>query len=257
MAELLRGELAHVNLIPMNAVAHTPWTGTPIPVIERFAERLRAAGIADDDPVQPGHGDRGRLRPARRGARRPADARSSSAAARAARRRERRGPARRAQRPSPSPAGVGEALSRWAEPAPRRRPDRGQHPRRRPGRPGRRDPAGGDGGRGPDPPRRHGRPLRPQPHLRRRRRSRRSAGVTELPFDAHLMIAEPGRWTWTSSSTPAATRSRSTSRSTRRRSRPTLERIRDGRPVGRAVGQAGDAAGGAGRPTASCSTSSW
>jgi 23S rRNA (adenine2503-C2)-methyltransferase len=46
MAELLRGELAHVNLIPMNAVAHTPWAGTPIPRVERFAERLRAAGIA-------------------------------------------------------------------------------------------------------------------------------------------------------------------------------------------------------------------
>ncbi|HEX5827391.1 MAG TPA: 23S rRNA (adenine(2503)-C(2))-methyltransferase RlmN [Candidatus Limnocylindrales bacterium] len=45
MAELLRGEHAHVNLIPMNAVAHTPWTGTPIPRVERFAERLRAAGI--------------------------------------------------------------------------------------------------------------------------------------------------------------------------------------------------------------------
>ena len=46
LAELLRGELAHVNLIPMNAVAHTPWTGTPIPRVERFAERLRAAGVA-------------------------------------------------------------------------------------------------------------------------------------------------------------------------------------------------------------------
>jgi 23S rRNA (adenine2503-C2)-methyltransferase len=46
MAELLRGELAHVNLIPMNAVAHTPWTGTPVARVERFAERLRAAGIA-------------------------------------------------------------------------------------------------------------------------------------------------------------------------------------------------------------------
>ncbi len=46
MAELLRGEHAHVNLIPMNAVAHTPWTGTPIPRVERFAGRLRAAGIA-------------------------------------------------------------------------------------------------------------------------------------------------------------------------------------------------------------------
>ncbi len=46
LAELLRGDLAHVNLIPMNQVAHTPWTGTPIPVVERFAERVRAAGIA-------------------------------------------------------------------------------------------------------------------------------------------------------------------------------------------------------------------
>jgi 23S rRNA (adenine2503-C2)-methyltransferase len=45
MADLLRDEHAHVNLIPMNAVAHTPWTGTPIPVVERFAGRLRAAGI--------------------------------------------------------------------------------------------------------------------------------------------------------------------------------------------------------------------
>jgi 23S rRNA (adenine2503-C2)-methyltransferase len=46
LAVLLRDEHAHVNLIPMNAVAHTPWTGTPIPQVERFAARLRAAGIA-------------------------------------------------------------------------------------------------------------------------------------------------------------------------------------------------------------------
>ena len=26
MADLLRGDHAHVNLIPMNPVAHTPWT---------------------------------------------------------------------------------------------------------------------------------------------------------------------------------------------------------------------------------------
>jgi 23S rRNA (adenine2503-C2)-methyltransferase len=45
MAELLRGDLAHVNLIPMNPVAHTPWTASRLPVIERFADRLRAAGI--------------------------------------------------------------------------------------------------------------------------------------------------------------------------------------------------------------------
>jgi hypothetical protein len=45
MAALLRDEHAHVNLIPMNQVAHTPWTGTPIPAVERFAARLRTAGI--------------------------------------------------------------------------------------------------------------------------------------------------------------------------------------------------------------------
>jgi 23S rRNA (adenine2503-C2)-methyltransferase len=45
LAELLRGDLAHVNLIPMNQVAHTPWVGSPIPAVERFAERVRAAGI--------------------------------------------------------------------------------------------------------------------------------------------------------------------------------------------------------------------
>jgi 23S rRNA (adenine2503-C2)-methyltransferase len=46
LAALLRDEHAHVNLIPMNQVAHTPWTGTPLPEVERFATRLRRAGIA-------------------------------------------------------------------------------------------------------------------------------------------------------------------------------------------------------------------
>jgi len=45
IVELLRGDLAHVNLIPMNPVAHTPWAASPMPVIERFAERLRAGGL--------------------------------------------------------------------------------------------------------------------------------------------------------------------------------------------------------------------
>jgi 23S rRNA (adenine2503-C2)-methyltransferase len=45
MAELLRGDLAHVNLIPMNPVAHTPWRASTMPVIERFPARLKAAGI--------------------------------------------------------------------------------------------------------------------------------------------------------------------------------------------------------------------
>ena len=45
MANLLRGDLAHVNLIPMNQVAHTPWTASPMPVIETFASRLESVGI--------------------------------------------------------------------------------------------------------------------------------------------------------------------------------------------------------------------
>jgi 23S rRNA (adenine2503-C2)-methyltransferase len=45
MAELLRGDLAHVNLIPMNPVAHTPWQASTPAALERFAGRLRAAGL--------------------------------------------------------------------------------------------------------------------------------------------------------------------------------------------------------------------
>ena len=45
VASLLRGDLAHVNLIPMNPVAHTPWRASPMPVIEAFAARIQAAGI--------------------------------------------------------------------------------------------------------------------------------------------------------------------------------------------------------------------
>jgi 23S rRNA (adenine2503-C2)-methyltransferase len=45
MADLLRGDHAHVNLIPMNPVAHTPWTASPDDAIERFAATLREAGI--------------------------------------------------------------------------------------------------------------------------------------------------------------------------------------------------------------------
>jgi 23S rRNA (adenine2503-C2)-methyltransferase len=46
MAAILRGQLAHVNLIPMNPVAHTPWTASPMPRIEAFAAVLRAAGLS-------------------------------------------------------------------------------------------------------------------------------------------------------------------------------------------------------------------
>ncbi len=46
MVDLLRGDHAHVNLIPMNPVAHTPWEASPMPVIEVFAATLKDAGIA-------------------------------------------------------------------------------------------------------------------------------------------------------------------------------------------------------------------
>ncbi|HEY7599405.1 MAG TPA: 23S rRNA (adenine(2503)-C(2))-methyltransferase RlmN, partial [Candidatus Limnocylindrales bacterium] len=45
LARLLAGQLAHVNLIPMNPVAHTPWQASPAPRIEDFAQTLRAAGV--------------------------------------------------------------------------------------------------------------------------------------------------------------------------------------------------------------------
>ena len=45
MAELLRGDHAHVNLLPMNPVAHTPWSASPDAVIERFAAILGDAGV--------------------------------------------------------------------------------------------------------------------------------------------------------------------------------------------------------------------
>ena len=46
LADLLRGDLCHVNLIPMNQVAHTPWQASPMSTIERFATRLAQDGIA-------------------------------------------------------------------------------------------------------------------------------------------------------------------------------------------------------------------
>jgi 23S rRNA (adenine2503-C2)-methyltransferase len=45
IVDLLGDDHAHVNLIPMNPVAHTPWTASPMPVIEAFAATLRAGGI--------------------------------------------------------------------------------------------------------------------------------------------------------------------------------------------------------------------
>jgi hypothetical protein len=45
LATLLRGDLAHVNLIPMNAVAHTPWQASPLQRVRDFAARLADRGV--------------------------------------------------------------------------------------------------------------------------------------------------------------------------------------------------------------------
>ena len=44
-AALLRDRLAHVNLIPMNPVAHTPWQPSPPDRVEGYASVLRAVGL--------------------------------------------------------------------------------------------------------------------------------------------------------------------------------------------------------------------
>jgi hypothetical protein len=45
LARLLAASGSHVNCIPMNAVAHTPWQASAPDRIEAFANRLQAAGI--------------------------------------------------------------------------------------------------------------------------------------------------------------------------------------------------------------------
>jgi 23S rRNA (adenine2503-C2)-methyltransferase len=45
LARLLRGELAHVNLIPMNQVAHTPWGPSTPERVAQFAARVRHGGV--------------------------------------------------------------------------------------------------------------------------------------------------------------------------------------------------------------------
>ncbi len=45
LAKLLRGDLAHVNLIPMNPVAHTPWQGSDPVRVAEFAARVKQGGI--------------------------------------------------------------------------------------------------------------------------------------------------------------------------------------------------------------------
>jgi 23S rRNA (adenine2503-C2)-methyltransferase len=45
LATLLRGDLAHVNLIPMNPVAHTPWQASPPERVAAFAAHVRRRGV--------------------------------------------------------------------------------------------------------------------------------------------------------------------------------------------------------------------
>jgi 23S rRNA (adenine2503-C2)-methyltransferase len=45
LATLIGGSGSHVNLIPMNPVAHTPWQPSSFPRTEEFATTLRNAGI--------------------------------------------------------------------------------------------------------------------------------------------------------------------------------------------------------------------
>jgi len=45
LARLLAGTGSHVNCIPMNPVAHTPWLASSAERMEAFAGRLRASGI--------------------------------------------------------------------------------------------------------------------------------------------------------------------------------------------------------------------
>jgi 23S rRNA (adenine2503-C2)-methyltransferase len=45
LAELIGGRNCHVNLIPMNPVAHTPWQPSSLTRTEEFAATLRGAGI--------------------------------------------------------------------------------------------------------------------------------------------------------------------------------------------------------------------
>ena len=95
MAQLLSGRSAHVNLIPMNPVAHTPWQPSRAERIAGF-RRGPAFGRRDDHhPTQPRHRDRGGLRPAGGRARRHADAGRRPAAAEPTRGGEQRRAGRR------------------------------------------------------------------------------------------------------------------------------------------------------------------
>ena len=181
-AALLRATLAHVNLIPMNPVAHTPWQPQPPERVEAFAAILRARRAGHDGAPQSRHRHRCGLRAAgrraRRSSRRPRPSRavasSSCAAARRPWQRHRqRWRARRACSPKAgherrATARAGRVAASLA--GHRTASHRGEHPERRLRPPRPRRPQARAGRRGPPPPRCHGRPLRAQPHLRAGRR---------------------------------------------------------------------------------------
>lgn len=54
LGELLEGMLAHVNLIPLNPVPGSPWSGSSDEHVERFAEIIRAWGISATARVRRG-----------------------------------------------------------------------------------------------------------------------------------------------------------------------------------------------------------
>ena len=64
MAGLLAGRSAHVNLIPMNPVAHTPWQPSRADRIAGFAATPPPRRRDHDHPSQPWHRDRCRVRSA-------------------------------------------------------------------------------------------------------------------------------------------------------------------------------------------------
>ena len=91
LAALLRGQLAHVNLIPMNPVAHTPWQPERARAHRGLRRRPARCGPADDRAPQPRHRDRGGLRAAGGRAGRAAHGAGGGAPPRAAGRTQRRG----------------------------------------------------------------------------------------------------------------------------------------------------------------------
>ena len=188
MADLLRGDQAHVNLIPMNPVAHTPWQASPMAGHRGVRATLRGGGIATTV-----RRNRGIERSARPAASSPPSGRASPPPRRVARRRG------CSWRPSRAARRVGEARYPAQVGGESRGRPAGRGSRRASSTPtSATSTAWSDelerGRAGPHPPRRHGRPLRPEHHLRTEDHRGAPRRRTELPIDAHLMIDEPGRY---------------------------------------------------------------